>query len=442
MRRQIRNRGIRFARGATGPYANRLSARKYARAAVSGSIHLWGTEILGFEDSADWTLFDGTSGGNSAKANSTLSKTGDAASVKFTTDVDTGGSGTAQLYQFSAFDLNMSTDRNIAFWVYAEDQDRAETNRWQSRITASTSGFGSYMRLNDSSIMAYPGWNFIEFHSSEWTSVGGEQWSDSMRSLGFAIVGRPSRQQIYHIDQMLVGHKARKPYVIFSFDDTRDSQYDIAWKDPTHGAEVKGVPLTLYAIPSLLGGASYMSNAELTEMYDAGCSVCMHDVDTWDNKGAPSGLTTYINNLRTQFSQWPRDLDHASYPQGAYGQDTGADNPFDVFDGMEAAGVNVCRSVVKHVQPVGPYGIPHQLNVHGISLDDTLSLAEAKEFIDKAILRGHTCIFYGHQLGATQTADQWVTSDWGELLDYAIEKQTTGDIEITTVPAWYKAVGK
>lgn len=399
------------------------------------------SDILSFDDATDWTLLDSTSGGGSTVEDSTTSRT-DGESVKFTVDVDATGSNSAQMWQFSAFDIDLSTDKNIGFWVYCDDQDRVDRNRWQSRITDSTSGFAAYMRYNDSTIAAYPGWNWIETHSSEWESIGGGSWGANMRSLSFVIVARSSRQQIFRIDQMVLDHKAR-PYVVFTFDDTKDSQYDLAWKDATHGAEGKGVPLTLYAIPSLLGGASYMSEAELTEMYDAGCAVCLHDVDPWDDKGAPSGLTDHIRSLRDEYSQWPRDLDHASYPQGRYGHDPDAlDEPFDVFDGLEVAGVKTCRTVEKIVQPVSPHGMPHQMNVHGINLNQDLSLAEAKAYIDQAILRGHTCVFYGHDLGATQGTDQWITSDWGELLDYAISKQNSDGLAIVTIPEWFNAVGK
>ena len=405
---------------------------------VSGAQQ--GTEILNFNDESDWTLSDSTSGGNSAKEDSTTAKTEDGASVKFTIDTDVGSNDVARLYQYNAFDFDGTPSQNIAWWIYAETQENTNSNRFQVRITSSGSSFAAYMWKNDAIHVSYPGWNLVEFHSSEFTGVGGETWTANTKSLMFEIAGFETRQQIYHIDQMIIGHKG-KARVIFTLDDGVDTQYSIAWAHASYGARDKGIPLTLYIVPSLLDTANYMTSAQVTEMWEAGCVVCLHDDTRWDNIGsAPDGVRDRINGLKNAYAAWPGALDHASLPEGKYGQDAGADDPFDVFDGIQAAGIKTARSTVKALQPVSSYGLPHQLCINGINLNSGTTLADAKAYIDLAITRGQTCIFYGHDFGSGATGGRWDQEDLEELYDYAVTKQTAEEIEITTIPAFYDEV--
>lgn len=73
------------------------------------------------------------------------------------------------------------------------------------------------------------------------------------------------------------------------------------------------------------------------------------------------------------------------------------------------------------------------------SLENTLTLAQAKAAVDSAIKEGSLAVFMGHKFEAAAAALTWATADMDALLDYVVLKKKQGLIDtlkFSQVPRW------
>jgi hypothetical protein len=178
----------------------------------------------------------------------------------------------------------------------------------------------------------------------------------------------------------------------------------------------------------------YVNEAKLHEIYAAGNDVGNHNVTN-------TALGTYtVAQYLAEYDEctawlrsrgWRRGAQYHPLVQGKHSQA--------VLDGLAARGASVIRCALDSA-PM----LREQLYFGGAvflkkrtSLDNTVTLAQAKAHIDDAITYSHDVALMGHILAGAAGSATWAQTDYAALLDYAIAKVHVGVLEgVGSVSEW------
>ena len=277
-----------------------------------------------------------------------------------------------------------------------------------------------------------PGWNVFYLKQSEFTKYNAFTFDDPILSVRFQIYGGTGITRDFTIDSLWLGQHSR-PKLIMGFDDGFSDHYTAH-----QYAVTKGIPMTHYLEGSVIDTASYLTSAQVDEMALAGDAICCHDGAQWDGSDGNSGSMMFTE--KTALKALGHLANHASFPQGRYGQyDTdgatvnkshlrNARHNFLTCRGTNT-GVNLPFKAIANW-----YG---GLRAH--PLNSNCTLRQAKDYVDDLIRIGACGAFYGHQFG-TADLTHWPLDDFKELCDYIASKQD--QIDTVTIDEFYRSVEK
>ena len=230
-----------------------------------------------------------------------------------------------------------------------------------------------------------------------------------------------------------------RPFALITFDD--------GWTEAPSAAAIaiaRRIPMTLYVIPSLVGKASYMTEAEIAAAHAAGHAICTHAVNTFHDS-ADYGYAEAMASrdwIRARGYEW----EHIAYPGGAF---SGA-----VKQAMARLSFKTGRTVRGWAYSAGPpeqyasqvsyegcksnvVGPGDWLEINASPLNSTQTLAQTKTALDTAISKGESIVYYGHRLG-TADSTHWTTADFTALCDYIQGYVLAGQLQAVTMPEFYR----
>lgn len=218
--------------------------------------------------------------------------------------------------------------------------------------------------------------------------------------------------------------KRERPKVCITFDDSKPTSYSIGYKE----AKKRNLTTSHFAIFDSLGGTG-MTLSQLTEIAnDPLCYVGLHGNWRFDGAGSGAGttpigeMTRNINGLKALGLS---DCQYLAWPEGQLGQYVGESLCVDV---AKSLGVKGGRSTQKGYTFFNN-GFYNPFAIRSIALNNTWTLAQAKEAVDRSIEWGCAITFYAHDFGTAADSITWVTQDYIDLLDYIATKKSIGLID-------------
>ena len=238
---------------------------------------------------------------------------------------------------------------------------------------------------------------------------------------------------IYH------GGKSR-PQVIMNWDDGDSSHWGLF-----NIFRQRNIPGALSLITSRLknGYSAYLTDAQLDTIYQYGWDYLPHSVSH------PAGGMAVLSEAaaryeltesRNKLIEWgyPRTADIFTWPENAYDSN---DPNIDLIALATQCGYVATRGTKGSYLPTAQ-GIDQPMRLPSVDLGGK-TLAQAKKYIDAAILYGQTVIIYGHVAIGTETTPpaggtppassiQWYLSDYIALADYIADKVEAGLLDAIT----------
>lgn len=280
--------------------------------------------------------------------------------------------------------------------------------------------------------LAHPDWNCVQLHKDDFVMIGAMDWNRVMTALKFAVPASSGARRL-QVDSFYAGGYAR-PKILITFDDARVSAYTEAFTK----MQSAGISGTMYCNGALIGQPSYMTLAQLQSMYEEGWDVANH---TYNHVNLSTlSLAAAIDEIKLQ-EEWltqngfTRALKHFAYPQNAF---SGYAD-----DAVAALEFKTARAQAGLFSTLGGKpGIPGDHHIlPWVNLNNTITLADCKAWVDQAIQRGSTLIFAGHIITATPTlSTEFSTANFSALVDYVISKRNQGLCDIPTISQWYEGL--
>lgn len=233
--------------------------------------------------------------------------------------------------------------------------------------------------------------------------------------------------------------KAR-PQVIMNWDDGDASHWQLF-----NIFRQRNIPGTLSLITSRLknGSPAYLTDAQLDTIYQYGWDYLPHSVSH------PAGGMAVLSEAEARYEltesrrkllEWgySRAADIFTWPENAYD----SNNPsIDLIAMAKQCGYVATRGS-KGSFLATAQGIDQPMRLPSVDLGGR-TLAQAKKYIDAAILYGQTVILYGHVATGTEiappaggtppgVATQWYLSDYIALADYIADKVEAGQLDAIT----------
>jgi peptidoglycan/xylan/chitin deacetylase (PgdA/CDA1 family) len=271
-------------------------------------------------------------------------------------------------------------------------------------------------------------WGDPYFNPNSWVVFAGNpSWSNITK---IKIVLTTVAGQISDVSfDLLSFGSIRKPAVLLAFDDNFDTQFSIAY--PL--IKAKNMVASIFCVSSYIDGVNKLTTANLLELYNKGWDIANHckthtDLTTL-NLSQQEGQFTDCRDVLNALGLTRASL-HIAYPNGLYNADT--------LTAMQNIAAKTGRTITGTVYSWyerGYYnlGYPHKINCKNIAT--TTTLAQAKGYIDSALVFNAPIVLLFHKLDNTTPAvDTWITSDFVALLDYI---ESLG-IQTLTIDEYYR----
>lgn len=284
----------------------------------------------------------------------------------------------------------------------------------------------------------------VTFRGTDMTLTGGAVDWTSIKNIRFRVSSNGAAETV-RLHGMYLNRRCN-PAVLVTMDDGNAEVVAAAAI-----ANPRGIPLTCYLIPDLIGAsASYMTEGELEGLVSAGNVMASHQNETFpaylDTYGE-AAMLDYVGSAVSWVNARGWHGYHFAYPGGQFNDRIQAI--------MRRAGCLSARSIRGQSYVASPErwsaggsyegvkstvnGVPDWYQVMASPLNSGQSLTNAKAALDTAIARGESLIYYGHKIGAVADTVTWTTSDWTALMDYIAQKVSQGLVDAMTIDEYYAA---
>jgi peptidoglycan/xylan/chitin deacetylase (PgdA/CDA1 family) len=365
--------------------------------------------LEGFENIGDWTA---SGPGGRIEADPVNFRSGNS-SLKL---VVTTSGGYIRATKIISYRNN--GNRLFRFWVYHYGSEvGAEVRIYLSSVSDLSKSF------NKAITNLRPGWNLIVIHRDEFNVTGGESWDNTMIRLQFRHYAVEGTTSSMSIDELRCGVEAM-PRCVIGFDDGGVTGYTEGYSY-MHGNSLNG---TIYIITNFVGHTDMMTISQLHEMYNAGWAISNHTSDHTALAGhaAEEVAEKILDGQNYLLSNgFDRSARHLAYPSGSYD-----DTVVAITHELTAT----ARTVDGAYQPAPV--VDYHL-IYGKVIGKKNSLAEAKNYVDTAIMRGCTVVLgFHHIVTAANDNTEWSIDNFRALINYIIAKK----IKCVSIDEWYNGL--
>lgn len=345
----------------------------------------------------------------------------------------------------------ISEEGSIAFLLYVQDPFMVQSLTTRLYMTGKSGYMDGSVRLSEHTRNQ---WMWLTVPKSSFTPANGAtyaNWNNGVYRVDLKIQFATADAPPVWCGGVVYNPKDR-PRLVLSFDGSYASQYTIVLPK----LQSVGVGATLYTdVLYLNSSATYLTDAQLDEMYASGFEVAWHAYTLY---GGLDDTAVYTNQAAIEsqlnaFKEWCKlrgynsGIGHVCYPVSNPNKNaslTIRDYVIQAFRncGVKTARLGVDASSDKQYQPTA-LGVPEPYGLAIRSLTSSVTLATAKSWIDNVIARGETLHIYGHQFPTSgATGNQWNAQDFRDLIDYAVTKRDAGLLDISgRVSDWWLSVG-
>jgi len=289
-----------------------------------------------------------------------------------------------------------------------------------------------------------PGWKICKIPKASFATAGSPLWSSivTLRLVCDSI--SQNTRTLFFASFKAVKTGLNKGCISLGFDDSLLDHHLAGVL-----AAERGIKLTFFCMPSVIGTAGRLSFAQIYALQRMGHEVGMHGPDSganWQeqlaNTGAEEFTAKMLANREIGLAHgW--DTEIASYPQGIHDTFMLDPNTATLNTALRAAGMKYIRCTENYATKSGA----SELAVHalyssyykkstyyiagGLNLEAGITLVHAKAHVDNAIAYGSWYNPYSHSLAATNGAAQtWAVQDYKDLLDYLVVKRNLGVLDV------------
>ncbi len=356
-----------------------------------------GTLLEGFETVGDWTGVNG-----SVAADAVNYKSG-TKSLEVTSNVGANGAGRKAV----TWDLSAIVG-TMRIWVYLTSALATIQNIIIQFHTVS--GVDYYQRVfSVANEQLHLGWNYLMIRKEDCTVGGGAPNWNSINFLFVRAQAVAGQVAIASFDDLRLVQNV--PTVVFRFDDARDTTYSVAYPI----LKAHGIRGSVFVVTSFVGGANYMTWAQLLELYNAGWTVGNHTTDhTSLSTLNEADQEAHILGGKTALTAQglTRHIALLSYPSSLWNADT--------LTAMAATGTvlgigNPIATPYEYM-PCTRWGL-----LNDESLVAAITTATVEGWVDFAILNG-LCLFLN--IDRIDNAAWWTAAKLQTLVDYIYARRT------------------
>lgn len=374
-----------------------------------------GTLFESFENLGDWTI-GGTAGG-SENINTTAGQ--------FTEG--TGGlrlvtAGGASSNRFATKTINQSFQNDGVMQLDVYIPDKTKTTGITLYLSEDST-FTNFYSISFTTILV-TGLNRIRLNRDAWTRNGAADLGWAVPMIRFRVRVDAVANEIGEVtfDNFIRGIYGR-PKFIFRFDDGWDDHIDIA--KPI--MDLYGFKGCTMVNQDSIGTANYMTLAELRTLLEAGWDVLNHtkshtNLSTLSKADQQTEIMSEMAWMRDNGITKKMSERHIVLPNGGYNADTLA-----LRSELDLRSLHTIVSPRTNV-PNNPLDNADQL-VYIDNIVNTVTLANAKARVDRAIAWGGCGMFLFHLLPAVATqSTEWPEADFSELCKYLFLKRSQIDV--------------
>jgi len=314
--------------------------------------------------------------------------------------------GFTQFYKNGSFDLSKSN--YIEFDLYIPEIPKFEA---LTTYLFTDAGYSKYFTYGINYSICAQGLNKFRIYKKDFTPTASPDFNNNITRIRFGWNPKAGQNTTINIDNILINQKssAKEAWV---FDDGYKSVIDVAFPI----LQARGIVGTVYVTTSTIGADGYLTLADLRILKAAGWTIAIHThthphLATLTKEEQRAEFQQAINILYPEFGE---SCMHAAYPYGEYNQDT--------LDLMLEMGFKTARRTTNGLTRM-PFADIYALNT--VPLDTTVSDAQHKAYVDKAIYQGDLMTIMGHGILTTPVNSYDVaTANLITRADYSVMRKT------------------
>lgn len=245
-------------------------------------------------------------------------------------------------------------------------------------------------------------WFDCQLSKSRFYEYGDPDWSDINLIVLNANSPTGETSTVWY-DGLAIYESAIRPAISICFDDSRTTGYSIGAKY----MESKGLVGTMFTIPTLLGTANYMTQAEVDDLHRKGWDISGHgefNLSTLTEDQADADLRATYEYLSS----------HGYVGSNIYAYPNGAND--NSIRSLVSKYFSVARTINYINQPLGSMN-PMRLNA--LSPISSWTYANIKTYIDFAIENNEWLILVFHNITASPTVTTDVSTEiFQQVIDY------------------------
>jgi len=331
--------------------------------------------------------------------------------------------------------LNVALKPNIELWYYCDHKENLDGHLKIYLQTKSSWSHLQYIDIIVSSCLGI-GWQKIKFNLNEYgcyANTGTPDFTDvtTIRIAFKSKAGTTVNVWLQHLS--ISSNKLKKGIIILTWDGLWKQFYTLGFPKMKslgfHGTCFQ----TISWITSNPNHASYLTLSMLYNLQNSRFDIASHTQNHLDYSAV--SLADAINDVYQGYYYLTiRRFKAARLMAWPYGI-----HPQTVEESITKY-CDFARSTDRFMFERAPFSNPYALRCRGF--DNTLTLVNAKLFVDNAVSTKAVFILFGHKLGSVADSLTWTTSDFNDLMDYIKTKVDSGLLLVQSLSEYLNCIGQ
>jgi len=338
----------------------------------------------------------------------------------------------------AAVDLSAYNAIGLAVYVPLDYFTGATAHDMLFFLSSDAGSFTNY--FNVTLTARRPGWNFLQVTKSSYTVNAAANWA-SIRTLRVRMNGSNSAAKRIYLDAIVYNCTGR-PKICLTFDDGSSSQYSFAKGElSTYG--INGSFFPIAQDPTNFGANGIMTVPQLQEIITAGNESGYHGLhgasSNWMSTSPPLTAIAQSVAAMNAAATWT-PVKYAAWPNGEFGQNNSNISTALANSAVYFFGNRTTQDASWAFASLA--GAGELQTIPGLSMDNTVTLTQAKQKVDDAISLGEARVFTFHQFAGSAGTVTWAQTDFTELLKYLVLKRGQGLLDVVKFSELIQSCGK